>query len=368
MEKPLPPTTTDPPKHTHKNPYKRPARRLSSTRNPKPRTTLSAPSNQLQDEAPQPIPIPQQQLIVNPYRRKQPPQARPLPICLEHLDASSQSSRSESSISSPASSVHSHYVQDDGSSSSAPSRSIRLRSDTKSKIAELLTTISQEIQEISELTDQMQASMRTTSDAISHLQESPNSPQAPSRSATIKSMTEVLSMASNESLETCDLLTPTRDPTFNAPDEQPLITQPDIALDLSPCPEPPMDDSGCALESCSNDSVQSDNNSDLNSVNINNLHALLQDDISYLNSDVITIKNPSDFRIVLQNPNGIKVYEDKDPEYLPSIETLKDHHADAICLPETNVPWHKHELFYDISMRNKATWKLLPTKTVVASC
>ena len=38
-----------------------------------------------------------------------------------------------------------------------------------------------------------------------------------------------------------------------------------------------------------------------------------------------------------------------------------------MCFVETNVPWHKNDFHYDISVANKNIWDT-PTKTVVASC
>lgn len=34
---------------------------------------------------------------------------------------------------------------------------------------------------------------------------------------------------------------------------------------------------------------------------------------------------------------------------------------------ETNVPWHRNDFLYDVSVANKAIWPT-PTKTVAASC
>lgn len=62
------------------------------------------------------------------------------------------------------------------------------------------------------------------------------------------------------------------------------------------------------------------------------------------------------------------MYKEKDPDYLPSILTFKDNEADSFCLPESNVPWHKNDLHYDISKQNQLTWGYLPTKPIAASC
>ena len=104
------------------------------------------------------------------------------------------------------------------------------------------------------------------------------------------------------------------------------------------------------------------------SVNINNLTEFLTMELNNTSLDTITAKREGDFRLFLQNPNSIKIFQDKDPEYLPSIETIKENEADVICLPETNIPWHRNDLYYDISTQNKATWNSIPTKTITAPC
>ena len=114
--------------------------------------------------------------------------------------------------------------------------------------------------------------------------------------------------------------------------------------------------------------THSDKYPDEISVNINNLEIFLQREIQHSNMDSIKNKDDGNFRLIFQNPNGIKIYQERDPEYLPSMESLKAHKADMICLAETNVPWHKSDFLYDISKQNQATWQGLPTKTVAASC
>ena len=84
--------------------------------------------------------------------------------------------------------------------------------------------------------------------------------------------------------------------------------------------------------------------------------------------DSLGTKCDGDFRIVFQNPNDIKVYQDGDPDYLPSIEYLKDNSVDMVCLAETNVPWHKNDFLFNTSKQNQITWKNLPLKTVASSC
>ena len=72
--------------------------------------------------------------------------------------------------------------------------------------------------------------------------------------------------------------------------------------------------------------------------------------------------------IFFQNPNGIKVFHQGDPDYLPSIETFKNNEADMICLSETNVPWHRTDMLYNVHKQNQITWNHLPIKTVATSC
>lgn len=104
------------------------------------------------------------------------------------------------------------------------------------------------------------------------------------------------------------------------------------------------------------------------SIAINNLEALFNRELKYSSMDTITHKQEGAFRLIFQNPNGIKIYQEKDPEYLQSMKFLKEHKAGIICLAETNIPWHKSLFFYDVTKQNQATWSGLPTKTVAASC
>ena len=185
-------------------------------------------------------------------------------------------------------------------------------------------------------------------------------------------MTQAPSPDPSQSAQTHESSPPPSDSSLQTPRamEDPLITQPDSPTSSihTPRPTTPSHQSSPQSSQSSPPSSPSSATSSKLSVNINNVNIMLQDEEMYMNTDSINVKNPNDFRIVLQNPNGIKIYQDKDPEYLPSMETLKDHKAGAVCLPETNVPWHKHDLFYDISVQNQVTWKHLPTKTVVSSC
>ena len=103
------------------------------------------------------------------------------------------------------------------------------------------------------------------------------------------------------------------------------------------------------------------------SVTINNLENVFND-IDLHNMDSIKFKHDNDFRLILQNPNGIAVYKHGDPEYLPSMESFKNVQAEVICLSETNVPWHNHDLQYSVTKQNPIIWNSTPTKTIAASC
>ena len=143
----------------------------------------------------------------------------------------------------------------------------------------------------------------------------------------------------------------------------------------SPTPDHPSSSNSSIAASipspASSHTLLSDDNSaqsNTDSININNINVMLQNDDLCDFTDVFSPKHKGHFRFLLQNPNGINVYKEKDPDYLPSILTFKDNEVDAICLPESNVPWHKNDLHYDISKQNQLTWGYLPTKTVTASC
>ena len=83
--------------------------------------------------------------------------------------------------------------------------------------------------------------------------------------------------------------------------------------------------------------------------------------------DDVRYKQEGDYRIILQNTNGIKEFRDNDPDYLPTIRALQLAGADHISLVETNTPWHANDFLYDLTMVHRHVWKT-PTKTVGASC
>lgn len=57
--------------------------------------------------------------------------------------------------------------------------------------------------------------------------------------------------------------------------------------------------------------------------------------------------------MTIQNTRDIREFKDKDPEYVPTMTALQGAEADMMCFVETNTPWHKNDLLYDISMVNK---------------
>ena len=83
--------------------------------------------------------------------------------------------------------------------------------------------------------------------------------------------------------------------------------------------------------------------------------------------DDVSFKQDQNYRIILQNVNGIKEFHEKDPDYYPTLRALQRVGADHLCLVETNKPWHVNDLLYDITMVHKQVWST-PTKTVGASC
>ena len=76
--------------------------------------------------------------------------------------------------------------------------------------------------------------------------------------------------------------------------------------------------------------------------------------------DSFSSKHDGDFRLILQNPRGIKEFRDKDPEYLPTMQALRAGQADLMCFVETNVPWQRNDFLYDVAVANKSIW---PTTT-----
>ena len=53
--------------------------------------------------------------------------------------------------------------------------------------------------------------------------------------------------------------------------------------------------------------------------------------------DDFRLKHDGDFRLILQNPRGIKEFRDEDPECLPAMMALKEGQCGLLCFVETNV-------------------------------
>ena len=83
--------------------------------------------------------------------------------------------------------------------------------------------------------------------------------------------------------------------------------------------------------------------------------------------DDVQTKHDQNYRIVMQNVNGIKEFHQKDPDYYPTLRALQRAGADHLCLVETNTPWHMNDLLYEILMVHEHVWST-PTKTTGASC
>ena len=197
-----------------------------------------------------------------------------------------------------------------------------------------------------------------------------SSSDSDSSRTSVPSMTQIppthtSSQKSTSSLSSMDA-TPTYDARFQAdidPQQHTTMnTDPDnnsTVSDNTPRPIPSIDPTS---------SVESpivDNNRQ--TININNLDTMFMQEMNNTLIDSLGTKCDGDFRRVFQNPNGIKVYQDGDPDYLPSIKSFKENSVDMVCLAETNVPWHKNDLRYNISKQNQITWSNPPVKTVASS-
>ena len=315
----------------------------------------------------------------NPYVKKRDQILPSLPVPLLHLQNQSPDTKSLSKRIS-----HSEKSNDDShsitsmSTTTLPPRTYNLRRRTNNHVENIPQPSDQNSVASSIQTSLSDGEVRTiigliTQDlnAITTLTENltDNDSQLTSeiqslrtQNSSIRDMLELLSKqsSSNSSMD----ITPTHNTSLQS--SQPA-TNNDVdnslassVSDHTPCPfQSPTDTS-------SNTSKQQDTNA--NSVNINNLDSLFMNEISNTLVDRLGPKCPDDFRIIFQNPNGIKIYQDKDPEYLPSIESLKTNCVDMVCLAETNVPWHKNDFLYHVSKQNQITWSNLPVKTVAASC
>ena len=56
--------------------------------------------------------------------------------------------------------------------------------------------------------------------------------------------------------------------------------------------------------------------------------------------DDFRLKDEGDYRILIQNPRGIKEFRDNDPEYYPTMLAMQEGQCDFMGFVETNVPWH----------------------------
>ena len=49
------------------------------------------------------------------------------------------------------------------------------------------------------------------------------------------------------------------------------------------------------------------------------------------------------------------------------MQAMRESQCDLMGFVETNVPWHRNDFLYDVSVENKTIWPT-PTKTIAASC
>ena len=218
---------------------------------------------------------------------------------------------------------------------------------TDEDIREMLVEMQAEAEEISLLTEQLSQHSQRTNDTINDLVTQTSELR---NLATILSTTAATGTASTPLVQSASRAASVHD-----------LSHDDLSLQ-TPTHLPEFDQTSKTTEA-SNAQYP-----DEILVNINNLDTLLHHQIQNSSMDAFKVKDENNFRLILQNPNGIKIYQDQDPEYLPSMTSLKEHQADIICLPGTNVPWHKSDFLYDVTKQNQATWQGLPTKTVAASC
>ena len=54
--------------------------------------------------------------------------------------------------------------------------------------------------------------------------------------------------------------------------------------------------------------------------------------------DDFRLKHEGDYRILIQNPRGIKEFCDHDPEYYPTMLAMQEGQCDFMGFAETNVP------------------------------
>jgi len=240
-------------------------------------------------------------------------------------------------------------------------------SSAQFSIQDTLELISQDLEELSLLTGQLTASSVELSDEIQVIATQNTSLQNMLQSIAnhtgsqeseiiiAKAKQDGSEMSVPSQLTNASIITPKASSLASPQDN----TDDDESSDVTPRPER-------STRSFNDD--HSSRPEEEGVIMINNLEPIFLKELNNTLVDNLGSKAQDDFRIILQNPNGIRVYHDNDPEYLPSIETLKEAEVDMFCLTETNVPWHKTDLLYNISKQNQITWNHIPVKTVAASC
>ena len=209
---------------------------------------------------------------------------------------------------------------------------------SSTNVQDILTVLSQELQELTILTNQLNTSNSTMTEEIQSLNTQNNS---------LRSMLENISHATSQSSISDE--TSQYDSQFQInSNHNNYATEEDITPTRSQ-----------TIDTNSSTGSRASTDNDISSANINNLGNRFLQDINNTQVDQLGTKQPGDFCLVFQNPNGMKIYQDGDPEYLPSIESLKNADVDMVCLAETNVPWHSNDFFYNVSKQNQITWNTI---------
>ena len=346
------PTFIIPPPHTPPPPSP-----PQSPPSPPPQLTTPAPAA---PPAQAPLPV----SINNPYVKLRDRIINNIPPPLAQLQISSQSSPSTQGPSTDRSQTTSDFESMSSVTTvsqhrlrrsqrlapKAPPSSQPTEASDNESLAEILQYLTQDLDEISALTEQLTQQSESMSEDIQLIA---------TQNTSLRNMVENIShMSTSSNLDIRSLQTPRPYDDASREDRTLDLETQSITSDITPHPDH-ANTEPAALPKTS---------PVLETITINNLGSTLLKEINNTLVDTLNDKIPGDFRIILQNPNGIRVYHDNDPEYLPSIESFKKAEADMFCLPETNVPWHKTDLLYNISKQNQITWQHLPVKTVAASC
>ena len=244
-----------------------------------------------------------------------------------------------------------------------------------------------EIEEISLLTQQLTTMMEQTGDTIMILQNQMNIhqgiplPNIPREIDIIPAVsvppTQDASMSLHTQPPNSEELTPSlpENPSPSQTDHMLLHTQPEtpeqnshhsselqskivLTEDLVPPENTSLMTPNVDQSTITKTTTSSNSKKNINDIGHNIFDQLLDD---------VRNKNNGDYRIVLQNTNGIKEFRETDPDYYPTMRALQKAGADHLCLIETNTPWHQNDFLYDISMVHKHIWST-PTKTFGASC